>query len=267
MASINPAFQRHHLEAALIGRIVVHFGELEVSFCQNNSLALDTHIPLMKALYSLKATSSRIDFVDGLIRNLYLGHNLGAEYDICISMLRYCLRIRNLFAHCNWADSPGGGGELFYADLQVSAKTADLTHGWKQVDVALLQQQEDYFAETMEWLTFLHHELMVRQGKLQFHVWPRPSKLAQPPLHNPASQHIPPWLDEDQKAQHLARAQAEEAPPRQPERPPSILRLTREEWAARDAKEAREAAARAIQKALVEPSEEERSEPPQEKQG
>jgi hypothetical protein len=239
MASINPAFRRHPDEAALIGRIVVHFGELEVSFCQNNSNALDTYVPLMKALYSLKATSSRVDFVDGLIRNLYLVHNLGAEYDICISMVRYCLRIRNLFAHCNWADSPTGGDHgLFYADLQVSAKTQDLTHDWKHVDVTLLQKLEDYFAETMEWLAFLHHEIAVKQGKLSTHVWPRPSELEQPPLHNPASQHIPSWLNEDQTALHLSLAQEAESPPRQPGRPPSVLRLTREEWAAKDAKDA-----------------------------
>jgi hypothetical protein len=245
MARINPAFQRHPIEASLIGRIVVHFGELEVSFCQNNALALDTHVPLMKALYSLKATSGRIDFVDGLIRNLYLAHNLGAEYDISISMLRYCLRIRNLFAHCNWADfPPNGDGGLFYADLQDSAKTPDLRHDWKHVDVALLQKHEDYFAETMEWLTFIHHEIGVKQEKLSSHVWPRPSELDQPPLHNPASQHIPPWLTLGQQSQHLSLAQEQESPPRQPTRGPSVLRLTREEWAAKDARDAREAAAK-----------------------
>jgi hypothetical protein len=116
MATINPAFRRHPDEAALIGRIVVHFGELEVSFCQNNSIALAMHVPMMKALYSLKATS------------------------------------------------------------------------------------------------------------------------------NLASQHIPPWLTLGQQALHLARAQEAEAPPRQPERPPSVLRLTREEWAAKDEKDARLAA-------------------------
>jgi hypothetical protein len=243
MASINPAFQRHSAEASLIGRIVVHFGEIEVSFCQNNSIALDMHVPLMKALYSLKATSSRIDFVDGLIRNLYLGLELEREYDISISMLRYCLRIRNLFAHCNWADSPNDiVAGLFYADLQDSAKTSDLMHDWKHVDVALLQRHEDYFAETMEWLSFLHHEIAVKQQKLTAHVWPRPSELAQPPLHNPASQHIPPWLTLGQQALHLSRALEQEVPPRQPIREPSVLRLTREEWAAKDAKDARLAA-------------------------
>jgi hypothetical protein len=181
MGNINPAFKRHPNEAFLIGRIVVHFGELEVSFCQNNTTALDTFIPLMKALYSLKATSSRIDFLDGLMRNLYLGNGLVQEYDIAILMVRYCLRIRNLFAHCNWVDDPTGNYPgLFYADLQDSAKTPDFRFDWKHVDAPLLQSHEDYFAETMEWLSYLHHELAVRLKKLSSHVWPRPSELEQP---------------------------------------------------------------------------------------
>jgi hypothetical protein len=240
MARINPAFQRHPIEASLVGRIVVHFGELEVSFCQHNAMALDTYVPLMKALYSLKATSARIAFMDGLIRNMYLGHNLGAEYDISISMVRYCLQIRNLFAHCNWADDPTGAYPgLFYADLQDAAKTPDLRLDWKHVDATLLQKLEDYFAETMEWLTYLRHELSVRQQRLSSHVWPRPSELDQPPLHNPASQHIPPWLALDQQSQHLSLAQEQEAPPRQPERPPSVLKLTEQEWIAKYRKEGR----------------------------
>jgi hypothetical protein len=255
MANINPAFKRHPDEAALIGRIVVHFGELEVSFCQNNAIALGTHIPLMKALYSLKATSSRIDFVDGLIRNLYLAFQLGNEYDFTISMVRYCLRIRNLFAHCNWADDPAmGGGGLFYADLQDSAKTDYFTQSWKHVDAPLLQKQEDYFAEAQEWLTFLHHEMGVKQQRISSHAWPRPSELDPPPLHNSASQHIPQWLNADQQSQHLAHALESEAPPQQPERPPSVLRLTREEWAAKDAKDARLAAKRAEQQIAQEHS-------------
>jgi hypothetical protein len=245
MASINPAFKRHPDEAALVGRIVVHFGELEVSFCQNTSIALDANIPLMKALYSLKATSSRIDFMDGLIRNLYLGFELGKEYDISIAMLRYCLRIRNLFAHCNWADDHVYGNPgLYYADLQDSAKTDFFTQDWKHVDIPLLQKQEDYFAETQEWLSFLRQEVAVKKQMLLGHDWPRPSELEQPPLHNLASQHIPPWLTLDQRVLHLERALAAESPPRQPLREPSVLRLTREEWALKDAKDARERAAR-----------------------
>ena len=108
MASINPAFRRHPEEAALIGRIVVHFGELEFTLCRNAENTLAMYVPLTKALYSLRATSSRIDFVDGLIRNVYLIYGLGKEYDLAISMVRNCLRIRDLYAHCNWADDFSG---------------------------------------------------------------------------------------------------------------------------------------------------------------
>jgi hypothetical protein len=98
-----------------------------------------------------------------------------------------CLKIRNQYAHCNWADSDPKAG-LFFADLQESAKREDWFTSWKHV------------------------------------------------------QHIPRWLNKDQKAQHMTRAQeAERAGAAQPTtRPPSVLRLTEEEWAAKRAKEARE---------------------------
>jgi hypothetical protein len=240
MAQINPAFRRHPEEAALVGRIVVHFGELEFSFCRSTANSLNMYVPLMKALYSLRATSSRIDFADGLIRNLYLGFGLEKEYDIAVSMVRFCLRIRNLYAHCNWVDDHSGNYPgLFYADLQDSAKTPNLDLDYRHVDVSLLQRQEDYFSETMEWLTFIDHEMAVKLQRLSSHVWPRPSELEQPPLHNPASQHIPPWLTLDQQSQHLSRAQEQEAPPHQPERPPSVLKLTEQEWIAKYRKEGR----------------------------
>lgn len=237
MANFNSAFLRRPEEGALVGRIVVQFGELEVAFCHHTASALDAFTPLMKALYSLKSTSSRIDFLDGLIRGLYIQFELGKEYDTSISMLRYCLRIRNLYAHCNWGSDVGDYPGMFYADFQDSAKTDDFRSDWRHVDTVLLQKQEDYFAETMSWLLFLYGEVAVKKKRITSHAWPRPSELEKPHLHNPASQHIPPWLTEDQKARHLGLALEDEAPPQQPVRPRSVLRLTKEEWAAKEAQE------------------------------
>ena len=76
------------------------------------------------------------------------------------------------------------------------------------VDEKLLTAQYEFFAYTMEWVSFLDLELGARTGRLPPHPWPRPTEQAQPPFHNPPAAHIPPWLPEDQKALHLARALA-----------------------------------------------------------
>jgi hypothetical protein len=210
MYRINSAFQRHPIEAAIIGRLLAAFGELEVTVCRNAGEAMNALHPILKALYRLRATSGRFQAADALMRSIYDGAGLAAEYQLTLGMVCHCLKIRNQFAHCNWADhmlEPEAG--LFFTDLQESAKAAvGFDYAWRHVDAALLQKHESYYEHAMEWLQFTGHELAIKQGRLSHHIWTKPPELAQPPLHNPPDEHVPPWLTADQKDLHAARAQA-----------------------------------------------------------
>jgi hypothetical protein len=238
---INPAFERFPKEAEIVGLILSSFGELELTVCQcaNSALRAKDH-NITRTLYALRNTSSRIDIADGLMRPVYKAHGLIRRYGATLEMLRHCLRIRNHYAHCNWADHETAG--LFFADLQTSAKNENFDHAYRHVDPPLLNAQFDFFKLTLEWLRFIDHELAVKQGVLASHVWPEPPASTLPPLHNPPSEHVPPWLTPELQAAHLKNALASERAGQQPERPPSVLRLTREEWAAKDARDARFAA-------------------------
>jgi len=234
---INPAFERFPEEGNLVGFILSSFGELELTVCECARAALRLgDYSILKVLYQLRATSSRIDTADGLMRPFYEKNGLVEDYDTAIKMLRYCLVIRNQYAHCNWADHHEAG--LFFADLQTSAKNANFDHSYKHVNAIILKNQLEFFKLTLEWLRFSDRELAVKQGVLRSHVWPKPPASTQPPLHNPASEHVPPWLTEELQAVHLKRALESEQRNQPQERPPSVLRLTREEWAAKDAKDA-----------------------------
>jgi hypothetical protein len=215
--SINPAFRRHPNEASIVGRLVVGFAELELAVCRNAGNGTGNYEVIMRALYRQRATSGRIDTADALVQSAYIAAGLDNLYASTMGMVRYCLRIRNQFAHCNWADDPNGPG-LFFADLQVSAESDPgyFEHTFRHVNVELLEAQEMYFSNTMDWLDFLHGELAVKQGFQASNVWPKPQVLTQPPLHNPPYQHLPPWLNEDQKALHLARAMAAQGGPPTP---------------------------------------------------
>jgi hypothetical protein len=164
-------------------------------------------------------------------------------FHAAMAMVWHCLKIRNQYAHCNWGDNHEAG--LFFADVQDSADTPDFTHSWRHVDVPLLEEQFRYFGLTMEMLEVTHHEMAFRMGQIQSHVWPMPICPTPAPQHNPLDEHVPPWIGEDEKALHLKRAAELKRANQQPERPPSVLRLTREEWAAKDAKESRLAAEKA----------------------
>lgn len=212
MASrINPAFHRHPQQGRIVGRILAAFGELEFTFCRNAGTALDNLYPVLKALYRIKTTSARIASADALTRPLYRKHGLGDEYVSVHAMMGYCLRIRNQYAHCNWADGTKAFQRqgLFFADVEDSARgEEDLEFFFLHVSVSLLRKQEDYFAATLEWLEYLNHELGFRAGRIRSHNWPKPSAVAPPPQHNDPEQHIPPWLRPDEKERHVAKALA-----------------------------------------------------------
>jgi hypothetical protein len=214
---INPAFRRFPKEAALIGHLLAAFGELEIQVCALAGQALSQQglrITVLKTLYGIKATSTRISAADSLMRPVFEKHGLAADYQTAISMLWYCHRTRNQLAHCNWGDHEAAG--LFFADLEYSAETPDFDLYWKHIDPPLLELYDQYFWSTLEQLRFIDHELAVKQGRLQSHFWPRPTIPEQPPPHNPPNEHVPPWISESAKALHVARALAAQGGPPTP---------------------------------------------------
>lgn len=113
---ISPAFDRYPEEAALAGRIVLSYGELEllVATCLATILPLpDTANRLMFRIIGERA---RILAADSLMYKMYQGSGLGGEYGIAIGAVRECAKIRNQYAHCHWTDHPTAG--LFFTDLQ-----------------------------------------------------------------------------------------------------------------------------------------------------
>lgn len=215
---INPAMKRHPEEAAILGRLLLAFGELEFSMCRNAGEAVGMLHTILRMLYRLRTTSSRIDAADALMRAPFDDAGLCEQYELVMGMLSACVAIRNQYAHCNWADhaaDPGTG--LFFADLQAAADgSAGFSVSFRHIDVALLESQERFFTGTLEWLQYVNHELAVRQGRLSAHFWPKPAKLSQPLRHNPLEKHVPPWLTEDEKALHVARALAAQGGPPTP---------------------------------------------------
>jgi hypothetical protein len=237
----NPALARHAKEAAIIGRMVVGFGELEFMACNLAADAAQGFPVVMKMLYRLRATSARINSADLLMQPAFELIGLWMEQQEAMKVLNYCLRIRNQYAHCNWGDDSSG---LFFADVQDTASRSggEWYHDYKHVDVPLLDAQEAYFAHARRWLFFLEHCLTVSRAPSELKRKPRiqaPPEQPQPPMHNLASQHIPLWLSEDAKALHIKRAQEAERVATQPVRLPSVPKLTEEEWLAKYRKEGR----------------------------
>jgi hypothetical protein len=239
-AQLMPAFHRHPEEAARIGRIIAAFGEIEFMLGLCLGEALSDRDAGLRGMFRLLSDRGRIDMADALARPAYERIGEAPHFDETITNIKYCRQIRNQYAHCHYGDEWNGVG-LYLTNL---TDAADGHHSfdylWRHVDVPLLDLQEAYFLNTIQRLLYLEWEYQFKIGKLSGHGLPWPTALAPPPKHNPPSQHIPQWLPEETKKRHLALAEESQQLVQQPQRPPSVLRLSREEWAAKDAKDARE---------------------------
>jgi hypothetical protein len=235
--SLNPAFDELSAEAALIGRMVISFGEIELLFSLLAASALRDQDMGLRAIYRGRSTGGRIDLADVLTRPAILKAEFLPQYEEVLSALRHCLKIRNQYAHCHW--SPGQDG-LFFTNLEDAASRAEgFEFDQKHVDLKLLTEQESFFDHTRMLLLSLGAMFDFKTGKSNSPGSPKPPARQLPSLHNPAGQHVPHWLGEVGKQRHLERVRATEERARPRERPPSVPKLTEEEWLAKYRKEGR----------------------------
>jgi hypothetical protein len=103
---------------------------------------------VLKAMFRARGETARIDIADAFGRHYYDGLKLGTEFSIAISATRYCLRIRNQYAHCAWWNDHSG--KLAFANLEDIAKANTflndlVTLPTYHVDVPILSDQEKFF--------------------------------------------------------------------------------------------------------------------------
>jgi hypothetical protein len=217
---LNPAFDRHLFEGVSIGRMLLNYGEIELMIGMLLGNALESQDTALKTMFRIVGESSRIAVADALMRDTFKAAGLESEYADMIGAVRWCIRARNQYAHCHWGDDEREPG-IFFSDLGEPAKASEGFDYWfRHVDLPLLEDQRAYFEYAGDCLVYLNFEFRLRARNGQAHNALMPSKRAQPNLHNPPEQHIPPWLTEEQKQRHIERTRAEEALDRSPEDAP-----------------------------------------------
>jgi hypothetical protein len=183
--AILRAFQDFPAEAALIGRMLAGYADLEIDLMHCAKAVRDDLDLALKAMFRGRGNAQRIDVADALGRQRYHGLGLGADFERGIAAVRYCLNIRNLYAHCTWWND--NSGQLAFANLEELAKqnvaVTDL-HGLtvNHVTQPLLQAQFAYFEHTDNVLIGLIQEGNRRTGKPAFPNITIPAPIAQPTL-------------------------------------------------------------------------------------
>jgi hypothetical protein len=206
---INPAFHRHPQEGIAIGRMIASFGELEVMMAMLAARCSSGHyISIMRALYRLRATSTRIAQADVFIKPIAKHHGLSEEYTETLAAVENCREIRNRYAHAQWGDDPKRPG-LYFTDFQrAAAGDEGFSPMHFHVGAAILRAQGEYFVYAQDWLFYLEHELALRAGRSKGQPFGMPPKRAPPIAHNDPRKYVPQWLSSDERALHLERARA-----------------------------------------------------------
>jgi hypothetical protein len=173
-------------EMAVIGRILLDYGELELDLmnCIQVARQYDMNSTL-KAMFRIRGEMSRIQIADALGRVPYTTVGLGAEFGELIDAIDHCRKIRNKYAHAYWHD-PDMGRALCYVSLEELAEDKDPVNDLTNltffyIDEPLLLLQEAYFEYVRELIRYCNYEGRFRSGQLKTQLSSRPAAPAKPP--------------------------------------------------------------------------------------
>ena len=184
-----PAYDNCPKELAIIGKMLAAYGDMEFDLMNCVSAVHSTDMAV-KALYRPRGESARVDIADAMAREAYIAAGLETPYCEAIGNFRYCLSVRNQYAHCNWFWRSDIG--LGFVDMQVMAnkkKHLSLTSlAVYPLDLLLLEAQEEYFAYVQECFRYLTNAYARKVGKPVIYDYPKPSRVQQPIQHRPEIQ-------------------------------------------------------------------------------
>jgi hypothetical protein len=165
--SIKSAFLKFVDEAAIIGRLLAGYSDLELALAHCAQTVRNDFDTVLKTMFRTRGESQRIEVADAFGRQYYHALKLGTQFEMGIGAIKYCLKIRNQYAHCVWWDDYSG--QLTFANLEEVAKSNALLKDFQSltsfhVEVPLLQAQEAYFDYTDALLVWVNHEGGFRNG-------------------------------------------------------------------------------------------------------
>jgi hypothetical protein len=177
---INPAFINYPEEAALLGAMVIGYGEIDLSFAHMAGLVVGQTYAVLDACHAVRSETARLDVAHALAAGAFKRVNLEDEYTYTHAAVRHCLRIRNQHAHSQWGDLEGL--HLSNAERAFSQPLKPIE--WKPITLELLKQQEAYFEHTRLCVLTMITLLEQAQKRVQHIRLTMPKALPRPNLHS-----------------------------------------------------------------------------------
>jgi hypothetical protein len=122
MTFVLPVFQKFCSEGEIIGRLLVGYDELEIALCRCVAELVNDFDRVVREMFGKRNGARRIRTAVSIGRCGYNSLGLGDLFDEIICGMRYCLEIRNQFAHCNFYQDPDNSANLLFANIEELAK-------------------------------------------------------------------------------------------------------------------------------------------------
>jgi hypothetical protein len=169
--SILAPFQKFSAEGAAVGRLLAGYSNVEVGLLHCVMAVSGGGLDFaLKRMFRIRGETRRINEAQKLGDARSHSLRLATDYQKAIGVVRYCLKIRNQYAHWVWWDDYSG--KLAFANLeQLAARKRPVNDLAKlkafHVDAKLLGGQEAYFVYADELLAWVNYEARVRDGKIK----------------------------------------------------------------------------------------------------
>jgi hypothetical protein len=178
-----PASQKFRQDREIIGRLLIGYGELEFDLCNCISMGLNDLDMGFKTMFRVRGETSRIDLAEAMGQKIYASLGLGPPFHDAIDAMRFCVRLRNRYAHSHFYDD--NSGKLAMVSLEEIAKKRAVIKDLrglttKYLTTEILRDQEAYFAYTRACIEFVNYEGRFLRNILKDRLFDAPQRIETP---------------------------------------------------------------------------------------
>jgi hypothetical protein len=167
--SIMAPFSKFSKEGDLIGRLLAGYSNIEIGLMHCVQMATGDFDTVLRKMFGQRSETKRINAAEKLGLPEYQRLKLATDFEKALRVVRYCLKIRNQYAHWVWWDDYTG--QLAFANVEdLTRYRRKVTDFGKlkahHVDAELLIAQEAYFVYADDLLLWINYEGRFRDNKL-----------------------------------------------------------------------------------------------------
>jgi hypothetical protein len=109
-------FSKFSKEGDLIGRLLAGYSNIEIGLMHCVQVATDDFDDVLRNMFGRRGESKRISAAEKLGMPEYRRLKLATDFEKALRAVRYCLKIRNQYAHWIWWDDYSG--KLAFANIE-----------------------------------------------------------------------------------------------------------------------------------------------------